>query len=264
MKPPRFEYDAPRSLDEALALLAEHGDEAKVLAGGQSLIPLLNFRLVRPARLVDLNGVEELDVLAGGRIGALTRMRAIERRPPVPLLGQAIRYSGNPQIRNRSTVGGSCAHADPAAELPCALLALDARFRLRSARGERVVSAEDFFISTFVTALEPDELLVEVEVPRQDGPSAFVEHARIHGDFALAGVAVVLGQRPAVALMALGDRPGRAREAERILAEGGSAEEAAAAAVAGIDPPSDLRASGRYRKALAEELVRRAIVEASA
>jgi CO/xanthine dehydrogenase FAD-binding subunit len=264
VKPPPFEYDAPDSLEEALALLAEHGDEAKVLAGGQSLIPLLNFRLVRPARLVDVNRVFELEGIDGGRIGALTRTRAIELEPPAPLLGQAVRHAGHVQIRNRSTVGGSCAHADPAAELPTALLALGASFRLRSAGGERVVAAEDFFLGIFATALRPDELVVEVEVPAQRGPSAFVEHARIHGDFALAGAAVVLGERPAVALMAVADRPVRALGAERILAEGGTAEEAAAAAAAGLEPPSDLRASGRYRRTLAQELVRRAIVEATA
>lgn len=264
MKPPPFEYHAPESLDEVLALLAEHGDEAKVLAGGQSLIPLLNFRLARPARLVDVNRVPELEGVAGGRIGALTRTRAIELDPPAPLLAQAVRHAGHAQIRNRSTVGGSCAHADPAAELPTALLALDARFRLRSATGERIVAAEDFFLGVFATALRPEELLVEVDVPDQRGRSAFVEHARIHGDFALAGAAVVLGEQPAVVLMAVADRPVRSPRAERVLVEGGSAEDAAAAAVEDLEPPSDLRASGRYRKALVQELVRRAIVEASA
>jgi aerobic carbon-monoxide dehydrogenase medium subunit len=256
MKPPPFEYDAPETLDEALALLAEHGDEAKVLAGGQSLVPLLNFRLVRPARLIDLNRVAELDRLADGCIGAMTRSRTLELESGIPLLRRAVRHSGHVQIRNRGTVGGSCAHADPASELPCALLALDARFRLRSAGGERVVAAEDFFLGAFSTALAPDELLVEIEVPPRPGGerSAFVEHARVHGDFAIAGAAVLRHPRERLVISMLGgaDRPVRVE-----LPDAG--EEGAAEAVRNLDPPSDLRASGRYRKALLEELVRRAI-----
>ena len=261
MKPAPFAYDAPESIDEALALLAEHGDDAKVLAGGQSLVPLLNFRLVRPARLIDLNRVEALDELAGGSIGAMTRSRTLERGSDTPLLRQAVRYSGHVQIRNRGTVGGSCAHADPASELPCALLALDARFRLRSARVERVVAAEDFFLGTFATALAPDELLVEIEVPpRPDGErSAFVEHARVHGDFAVAGAAVlrVPGERLVVSMLGGADRPIRVE-----LPDAG--EDAAADAIRDLDPPSDLRAGADYRKALLEELVRRAIREVTA
>jgi len=258
MKPAPFAYDAPETLEEALALLAEHGDEAKVLAGGQSLVPLLNFRLVRPARLIDLNRVAGLDDLADGHIGAMTRSRTLERRSDVPLLRRAVRFSGHAQIRNRGTVGGSCAHADPASELPCALLALDARFRLRSARSERVVAAGDFFLGTFATALAPDELLVEIEVPPrpEDERSAFLEHARVHGDFALAGVAVlrVPGEQLVISLLGGADRPVRVE-----LPDAGA--EAAADAVRDLDPPSDLRASGDYRKALLEELVRRAIHE---
>jgi aerobic carbon-monoxide dehydrogenase medium subunit len=260
MKPPPFAYDAPETVEEAVALLAAHGDEAKILAGGQSLVPLLNFRLVRPARLIDLNRVEGLTGPADGRIGAMTRSRTIERESDVPLLRQAVRFSGHAQIRNRGTVGGSCAHADPASELPCALLALDARFRLRSRRGERVVAAKDFFLGTFATALAPDELLVEVEVPpRPKGErSAFLEHARVHGDFALAGAAVlrVPGERLVVAVLGGSDRPVRAD-----LPDAG--EDAAADAVRDLDPPSDLRASADYRRALLEELVRRAIREVS-
>ena len=260
MKPALFAYHAPETLDEALALLAEHGDEAKVLAGGQSLVPLLNFRLVRPARLIDLNRVEELARGRDGRIGAMTRSRTIERESDVPLLRQAVRFSGHAQIRNRGTVGGSCAHADPASELPCALLALEARFRLRTARGERIVTASDFFLGTFATALAPDELLVEIEVPpRPDGErSAFLEHARVHGDFALAGAAVlrVPGERLVVSTLGSADRPVRVE-----LPDAG--EDAAADAVRDLDPPSDLRASAAYRKALLEELVRRAIRELS-
>ena len=258
MKPPPFEYHAPETLDEVLSLLAEHGDEAKLLAGGQSLVPLLNFRLVRPARVIDLNRVAGLDGLEDGRLGAMTRSRTLERASEVPLLRRAVRYSGHAQIRNRGTVGGSCAHADPASELPCALLALDAHFRLRSARGERVVAADDFFLGTFATALAPDELLVEIEVPpRPDGErSAFVEHARVHGDFAIAGAAVlrVPGERLVVSMLGGAERPVRVE-----LPDAGEA--AAAEAIRDLDPPSDLRAGADYRKALLEELVRRAIGE---
>ena len=260
MKPPPFVYDAPETLDEALALLAEHGDDAKILAGGQSLVPLLNFRLVRPARLIDLNRVAGLDGMENGCIRAMTRSRTIERESELPLLRRAVRFSGHAQIRNRGTVGGSCAHADPASELPCALLALGARFRLRSAQGERVLATEDFILGTFSTALAPDELLVDIEVPpRPEGErSAFVEHARVHGDFAIAGAAVlrVPGERLVVSMLGGADRPVRVE-----LRDAG--EEAAADAVRDLDPPSDLRASADYRRALLEELVRRAIREVS-
>lgn len=261
MKPPPFEYRSPETVDEALALLAEHGDEAKLLAGGQSLIPLLNFRLVRPALLIDLHRIPELAGLENGRIGAMTRARTIELESGVPLLRRAVRYAGHVQIRNRGSVGGSCAHADPAAELPCALLALGATFRLRSAaRGERIVPAQEFFLGTFATALAPDELLVDIDVPeRPEGErSAFVEHARVHGDFALAGAAALVepgGRRRAVvSMVGAADRP--------VRVEVGGGEDAADAAVAEIDPPGDSRASGEYRRALLRELVRRAVAEA--
>lgn len=255
MKPPPFEYVAPRSLEEALAILAEHGDEAKALAGGQSLVPLLNFRMTRPSVLVDLNRVEGLDYLETGRIGALVRMRRIEREASEPLLRRAATFVGHPQIRARGTACGSVAHADPAAELPCALLALGARVRLRSVRGERELPISEFLLGTFWTALEPDELLVEIEVPEQPAGtrSAFVEHARVHGDFALAGAAVVA--RPdglIVSLLAVADRPVRIDLPAEVAEE---PREAAALAVR--DLPDG------YRRALAEVLVRRALEEAA-
>lgn len=211
MKPAPFDYAAPRSLDEALALLDE---DAKPLAGGQSLVPLLNFRLARPRLLVDLNGVPGLAGIrrAGGtlRIGAMTRQAALERSGIVaegwPMLREAVRHAGHPQTRNRGTVGGSVAHADPAAELPCALAALDARFRVRSARGARTLAAAELFAGPLQTVLEPDELLVEIEVPPvpPGTRTGFAEHARTHGDFALAGVAVV-GDR--IALLGVAPTP---------------------------------------------------------
>jgi CO/xanthine dehydrogenase FAD-binding subunit len=238
MKPAPFDYRAPRAIDEALALL---GEDAKALAGGQSLVPLLNFRLARPKLLVDLNGIASL---AGIRrrngslwIGALTRQRALERSRVVaegwPVLRDAVGHVAHPAIRNRGTVGGSVAHADPAAELPCALAALDARFHIRSRRGARTLRHGELFVGPLQSALEPDELLVEIEVPAIPAGTrqAFAEHARTHGDFALACVAVV-GNR--IGLAGVGPTP--------VVV--GSLDEASIA-----DP---------YRRALVAELVRRA------
>jgi CO/xanthine dehydrogenase FAD-binding subunit len=202
MKPPRFDYQAPRSLDEALALLATHGEEAKVLAGGQSLVPLLNFRLVRPGYLVDLNEIAGLDGIRveNGRlvIGAMTRQRAVETsalvREHCPLMADAMPQIGHVQIRNRGTVGGSLAHADPASELPAVVAALDGEVVLQSTRGRRVLKPEQFFAGYLTTTAAPDELLVEARVPvtpPRTG-SAFVELSRRHRDFALVGVAATV------------------------------------------------------------------------
>ena len=266
MKPAPFAYVAPSTIAAALGAL---GEDAKPLAGGQSLVPLLNFRLARPETLVDLNGIAELAYLRRSegtlRIGALTRQVTIERSAVVaegwPLLAQAVRHIAHPAIRNRGTVGGSVAHADPAAELPVALTALDARFHVRSAaRGTRTIAAADLFLAPLMTALEPDELLVEIEVPPPPAGarSAFVEHARTHGDFAVAGAAVVRAGREhaAVALLGAGPTPVRAPDAEHALRHGASAAEAAAIAGAGLDDD--------YRRALTTELVRRALEEAQA
>ncbi len=254
MKPPPFEYVAPRTLDEALAVLAEYGDDAKVLAGGQSLVPLLNFRLTRPAVLVDINRVEGLGRMEGGAIGALVRTRRAERDAAEPLLRRAAAFVGHPQIRSRGTVCGSVAHADPAAELPCALLALDACARLRSVRGVRELPIGELVLGPFTTALAPDELLVELEVPARptDSMVGFAEHARVHGDFALAGAAVVVGPEAlVVSFLAVAERPVRVD-----LPAGAANEprEAAALAVVGLERG--------YRRALAETLVRRALEEA--
>ncbi len=235
MKPAPFRYEAARTLDGALRLLAEA--DAKALAGGQSLVPLLNFRLARPSLLVDLNPIAALAYLrrSGGvlRIGALTRQASLERSGLVarywPLLRQAVTMVGHPAIRSRGTVGGSVAHADPSAELPVALAALDARFHLRSPRGERTVGASELFRGPMMTAIEADELLTEIEVPAPPAGArmAFVEHARTHGDFALAGAAVVLApgrvrrDRPARGRAHSGPRRcGRGRGAARRGAAG--------------------------------------------
>jgi CO/xanthine dehydrogenase FAD-binding subunit len=266
VKPAPFEYVAPRSLDAALGAL---GEDAKALAGGQSLVPLLNFRLARPERIVDLNRVDDLAYLRRSegtlRIGALTRQATLERSRLVaehwPLLTRAVTHVAHPAIRNRGTVGGSLAHADPAAELPVAMCALDARLHVRSAqRGHRTIAATDFFQAPLMTAMEPDELLVEIEVPAQPAGAraAFAEHARTHGDFALAGAAVVRSgsDHAAIALLGAGPTPLRVPDAEAALRRGASAAEAAHIAGAELDDD--------YRRALTTELVRRALEEAGA
>jgi CO/xanthine dehydrogenase FAD-binding subunit len=265
VKPAPFEYRAPVSVEEALPLLAL---DVTVLAGGQSLLPLLNLRLARPEIVVDINGIEELDYIRAGsgplRIGAMTRQVALERSELVhqrwPLLHDAVRLVGHPQIRGRGTVGGSVAHADPAAELPVALTALGARFHLRSPGGARVLGASELFLGPLYTAREPDELLVEIEVPEQPegAGSGFAEYARTHGDFATAGAAAVIapGGHAGIALLGAGPVPERARAAERALADGAEPHEAAALAVQDVEDD--------HRRALCAELARRAIKEAMA
>jgi carbon-monoxide dehydrogenase medium subunit/6-hydroxypseudooxynicotine dehydrogenase subunit alpha len=283
VKPPAFDYESPASLDEALALLAERGADGKVLAGGQSLVPLLNFRLARPEVLIDVNGLQELSYLrrehGSLKIGALTRHAALERSHLAaehwPLLVEAMGWVAHPQIRNRGTVGGSCAHADPAAELPVVLAALDARFRVRSTRGERMLSVAEMFVGQLEPGIEPDELLVEIEVPPQPSGTgaAFLEFARRHGDFALGGVAAMVeldaggicrGAR--IALLGAGPTPLRPQEAEASLGGGrvdaASATEAAKLAVRDVAPTGDLHGSSSYRRDLIETLTRRALVAA--
>ena len=284
MKPAPFAYHRPATLDEALTLLAEHGGEAKPLAGGQSLIPAMNFRLARPAVLVDLNRVAELGYVRAGRdglqIGAMTRQRAVERseavRSAAPLLAEAMPFIAHPQIRNRGTVGGSLAHADPAAELPAVMLALEARFRARGPQGERWIPAGEFFTGILETALGPDELLLEVAVPKSPARTgyAFAELARRRGDYALVGVAarVTLDRRgrcqaARITLFSVGDGPVLATAAAAMLDGQEPSPEAMraaadAAAQRDIDPPSDIHASAAYRRRLAAVLTRRALQRA--
>ena len=284
MKPPPFDYMDPRSLDEAVGLLAEHGDEGKVLAGGQSLVPLLNFRLAQPSVIVDVNRVVELSYLRRSngrlRIGAMCRQTRLEQSPVTRegwgLLGDALALVAHPQIRNRGTVGGSAAHADPAAELPVAFSALEARFTARSSRGERVLDADEFFVTHLTTALEPDELLVEVEVPpvAEGTGHAFTEYSRRHGDFALGGAAVLYTKNgdgtctdARIAMLGAADTPLRAREAEEALRgqklDDEVAAEAAKLAARDIEPTGDIHGSSSYRKRLIEAMVRRALLQAA-
>ena len=285
MKPPPFDYVAPRSLDEAVAALAEHGYEAKVMAGGQSLVPLLAFRLARPSVVVDVNRVAGLD---GARLegdtlelGALTRQRDVELLPGLrercPMVVEAVEQIGHVAIRNRGTVGGSLAHADPAAEWTALALALDAELDLHGPGGTRTLPARDFLISYFTTALQPDEVLtrIRLHVPNGRTGSCFLELARRHGDFAIAGVGalVSLGADGTVvdarvALIGVGERAVRADAAERVLrgAEptGDVVAEAAAAVDGEIEPNGDIHASADYRRHVAGVLVRRALETAVA
>ena len=283
MKPPLFDYRSPSSLDEALALRSEFSDDSAVLAGGQSLMPMLNLRLARPEVLIDLGrvaelaGIRELD--GGVSIGAMTRQRSAERSDLIqtraPLVQQALAHVGHPTIRNRGTVGGSLAHADPAAELPAVCVALDAEFVARSTGAERTIAAEDFYMGFMTTALAPEELLVEVRIPAEAGMlgTAFVEVARRHGDFALVGVAAAIAvdsesviTDARLVLTGVAWLPVRAREAEASLrgAPAGAAAFAAAAdlAAAELEPRTDAHASGDYRRRVAGVLVRRALEQA--
>ncbi|MHB1854580.1 MAG: FAD binding domain-containing protein [Acidimicrobiales bacterium] len=274
----------PTSLEEALSALAEHGPDAKVLAGGQSLIPMMSLRLAQPAVLVDLNRVPELSGISadgsGLRIGSMTRHRAAERSgllaERVPLMAEAMPFIGHAAIRSRGTIGGSLAHADPAAELPAVALATEAGLIARSLRGgERTIPAAEFFEGYFTTALEDDEILCAIEVPAAPPATGFavVEIARRHGDFALGGVmaALTIGQgkitRARLALINVAERPVRAGRAEAALvgADPGPAAWTAAAAEASaeIDPSGDLHASPAYRRKVAGVCVRRALETAA-
>ena len=283
MKPAPFEYAAPESVEEVLELLGEHGEEAKVLAGGQSLGPLLNMRLATPGVLVDINRVEGLSYLRSGdgvlAVGALARQRSIERSISIPrrwpLLHQAAPYIGHVAIRNRGTICGSLAHADPAAELPAVAVALGARLRIRSARGGREVEAGDFFVNYMTTDLAPDELLVEARfppLPPRTGTS-WKEVARRHGDFALVGVAAVVtlardGRCERVRLVYTGvaPTPFEAGDAEEMLSGESPTQElfgeAAERAARDCEPGSDVHASAAYRRHLVRALTKRALGEA--
>jgi len=284
VKPAPFEYHRPESLDAALALLAQHGWDAKLLAGGQSLVPAMNFRLAQPAVLIDLNRVAELDYLRADdgalRVGAMTRQRAAERSPAVarlaPLVAETLPFVAHPQIRNRGTMGGSIAHADPAAEMPAVMLALGARIHLRGPGGTRAVAAEEFFTGLFGTALEPEEILTEVEIaaPAPGTGWAFEEISRRHGDYALAGVAATVAldgdgrcREARIALLSVGAGPVLAAEAAAALVGQTPGEEAVraaadAAASRDADPPADIHASTAYRRRLVEVLVRRVLPRA--
>jgi CO/xanthine dehydrogenase FAD-binding subunit len=285
MKPAPFKYIAASSLEQALSLKAEHGDEAKFLAGGQSLMPAMNFRLAQPAILVDINPIEELAGIRPGAsggvgIGALTRYRQLERDAAVasdfPLLGEALPHIAHPQIRNRGTIGGNLSHADPASELPAIAVALRARFRIQAASGERWIAAPEFFLGSLTTDLGTDEMLVEIELPapKPRTGSCFMEIARRRGDFAIVGVAAMVTREDKdqcshvrLTFCGVGETPVDASPAAEILVgheiTGQAIAEVAEAVRQLIDPAGSVHATSDYQRHVAGVLTERALATAN-
>jgi carbon-monoxide dehydrogenase medium subunit len=285
MKPAPFEYFAPTTVDEALARLAEYGYDAKVLAGGQSLIPMMNFRLAQPSVIVDINNIDELFFIrengdGGIRIGAMARHNQVEADPLVaeraPLISEAMPHIATVQVRSRGTFGGSIAHADPSAELAAVSVALEGSFLLRNQKGERWVPANEFFVGLFTSVLEPDELLIEARFPASPERTgyALVEVARRPHDFAIVGVAAQVSldrndgcQKASLVFLSVGEGPVFAHQAIEMLKDQQLTPElmheaAATAAKRDIDPGSDIHASAEYRRHLAEVLSFRALEKA--
>ena len=282
MKPPKFDYHAPASLDEAVGLLQRYGGDAKILAGGQSLMPLLNFRLSRPAALVDLNRIARLAYIREEngqvRLGAMTRQRTIEFSPVVarrlPLLSEATKWVGHLPIRTRGTIGGSIAHADPSAEYPAVLTALEGEVVASGPKGERVVKAKDLFLTYLTTSLKSDEVLSEIRLPVMPMGAGFAleEFARRHGDFAIVAIAAMVVpdatrcKQARLATAGAGPVPVRLRAAEEILERDGvtdaAIDAAARRAAELVSPDSDIHASADYRRHLTMVLTRRALKRA--
>ncbi len=282
MKPAPFDYHAPETVADCLSLLAQHGDEAKILAGGQSLVPMLALRLARPEVLVDVNRVRELAAVRRENgslvVGATTRHATLEKNPEIaaaaPLLARVAPHIGHFQIRNRGTLGGSLAHADPAAELPAVVRVLDAEIETAGPNGTRRIPAADFFETVFTTSLEPDELVTAVRFPVWGAGSGFAveEMARRHGDFAIVGaLAAVQVQdgrlsKLAIGLTGMGSVPERAEAVERTLTGAAITNldltELGVQAVADLEPPGDVHASATYRTRVGATLVARALTHA--
>jgi aerobic carbon-monoxide dehydrogenase medium subunit len=266
--PAAFDYVRAGSVADAIALLSQHGDDAKLIAGGHSLLPLMKLRLATPAVLVDVSRLDELSYVrdAGDHVavGGLTRHHDVEHsealREHAPLLAFAAGHVGDPQVRHRGTIGGSLAHADPASDLPACVLALSGTIVARGPSGERTIAVDDFFEGFLESALAPDEMITEVRIPKVTGAGfGFEKFNRRAQDWAIVGVAAVGGDRPGVALVNMGSTPVRAAAVEARLADGASPEGAAEVADEGTEPPSDLNASEEYRRHLARVLVRRAL-----
>ena len=282
MKPPAFDYVRPTSVDEATAALAQHGDAAKLIAGGQSLVPMLNFRLLAPAVLVDLNGLPGLDTVEVNgdslRIGSLTRHRTLETSSEVaarfPVVTAAMAHVAHLAIRNRGTIGGSLSHADPAAELPTLALLLDARIGVAGPDGTREIAAADFFEGALTTALADDEMVTHADIPNLPAGHGwgFQEIARRHGDFGLAGAAAVVTRNGdtagevRIAMLGVGDTPLRATAAEDILTgstfDAGIINAAIEAVRSAVEPNDDLHASADFRRHLAGVQAKRALADA--
>jgi CO/xanthine dehydrogenase FAD-binding subunit len=283
MKPAPFRYIAASSLDHALSLKAEYGEEARFLAGGQSLIPAMNFRLARPAVLIDINGLAEFGKIdRSGEdivIGALTRYRTLERADALlndcPLFADALPHIAHPQIRNRGTIGGNLSHADPASELPAVAVAMGARLRLKSAGKEREVAASDFFVGLLSTDIRPDEMLVEIRFPKRAARSGscFMEVARRKGDFAIAGVAAIVTldgegrcSHVRLALCGVGETPVDGSDAANcligLIGSDDGLREAGASLERAITPSGNVHASAEYQRHVAAGLARRALAMA--
>ena len=273
MIPVAFEYERATSADEALSLLAQHGDDAKLLAGGHSLLPLMKLRLATPSVLIDVGRLSDLSYIrdAGDHvaIGALTRHRDLEisdlLQQQVPILSHVAGLVGDPQVRHRGTLGGTLAHGDPASDLPAVVLALGGTLVVRGQSGEREIPATEFFTGFLETALQPDELLTEIRVPKVAGAGwSYQKFQRRAQDWAIVGVAAVRNGTTGISLVNMGAVPLRASAVEQALAGGASAADAAAVADEGTEPPVDLNATEEYRRHLARVLVRRALEEAGA
>ena len=273
MIPVAFDYVRAGSADEAVSLLAEHGDEAKLLAGGHSLLPLMKLRLAVPSVLVDIGRLTDLSYIREDgdtvAIGALTTHHAIETsavlQEHLPLLAHATSKVGDPQVRHRGTLGGALSHGDPAADHPAILLALGGELVIRGPGGERRVAADDFFTGFLETALAPDELLTEVRIPKATGAGwSFQKFNRRAQDWAIVGVAAVHNGRTGIGLVNMDTKPTRATASEQSMAAGASPADAAAVAHEGTNPPGDLNGTVEYREHLARVLVRRALEEATA
>jgi CO/xanthine dehydrogenase FAD-binding subunit len=283
MKPSGFEYFTPSTVGEAVELLQRHGDEAKVLAGGQSLIPMMNFRVARPKVLIDINKIKELDYIREEKgelvIGGLTRERTLEVSPVVkkkcPILAEAISYIGHLPIRTRGTIGGSLVHADPSAEIPIIVCGLGGKMKVVGPSAERILGADEFFITYLTSALEAAEILVEVRIPTLPVKAgwSFMEFSRRHGDFGIVAVASILHlekkgvcRQASIALGGVAPTPLRAREAEILLAGRAITEElikeAGVKAAQATDPESDYHASAEYRKDMARVFTQRSLKEA--
>jgi CO/xanthine dehydrogenase FAD-binding subunit len=283
MKPSAFEYFTPFTLPEAIELLQRHGDEAKILAGGQSLVPMMNFRVARPNVLIDINKIQELDYVREEKdelvIGGLTRERTLEVSPLVkkkcPILAEAISYIGHLPIRTRGTIGGSLVHADPSAEIPVVICALGGRMKVVGLSGERTLAPDEFFLTYLTSALEPGEILVEVRIPTLPANTgwSFMELSRRHGDFGIVVVASILFvenkeacRKASIALGGVAPTPIRAAAAEKILAGRKLTEElireAGVKAAGATEPESDYHASAEYRKDMARVFTQRSLQEA--
>lgn len=274
MIPASFEYARAGSAEEALALLAEHGEDAKILAGGHSLLPLMKLRLAAPSVLVDVGRVRDLSYISDAgdhvAVGALTRHHDVQTsavlQKSVPLVSYVAGLVGDPQVRHRGTIGGSIAHGDSASDLPAATLALGASFVIQGPSGTRTVPATDFFKGFLETDLAPDELLTEIRLPKMNGAGwSYQKFNRRAQDWAIVGVAAVgAAAGGGVALVNMASTPVRATAVEQSISSGSSAADAAASAATDLDPPSDLNASAEFRSHLATVLVRRALEEVAA